>query len=104
MQNSIDQVAKLLMYKGPKISDLISIALNEGKQFSINKDDYSYCLTTEFKTAYDITVVDNYIFNLKDELIKQTLNINNKEKVVFDKYTEAKQLLKNITKSNVLVS
>jgi hypothetical protein len=104
MNNSIDKVAKLLMYKGPKISDLIAKTVNEKKQFTIDKLDNLLCLTIKFNTAYNVHVQDKYIFNSFDEIIKQTLIINNKEKIVFDKYHEAKEILLFATESKVMVS
>ncbi len=104
MNNSIDKVAKLLMYKGPKVSDLIAKAVNDKKQFSFDKLDNLLCLTIEFNTAYGVLVQDKYIFNNIDELIKQTLIINNKEKIVFDKFHEAKEILQLATGSKAMVS
>lgn len=96
MNNSIDKVAQLLMYKGPKISDLIAKAVIEGKQFTFDKHNEQTVLTINFNSAYNTNVQDIYYYNTDDELIKQTLVINNKQSIIFDKYKDAKELIEKI--------
>ncbi|MEH7522035.1 hypothetical protein V7149_01930 [Bacillus sp. JJ1503] len=96
MKNSLEKVAKLLMYEGPRITDLIAKAVNEKKHFYISKTDGMELLTIEFTTAYNTSVQDKYFFNSDKELIKQLLIINTTEKIIFDKYADAKSLLQSI--------
>lgn len=96
MNNSIDKVAQLLMYKGPKISDLIAKAVTEEKQFSFDNNNGQTVLTVNSNLAYNTNVQDIYYYNAEDELIKQVLVINNKQNIVFDKYKDARELIGSI--------
>lgn len=93
MCNLLKDVADLLAYKGPTISELIKEVGSKGK-INIKKTFNSYTEVIVIQeTAYNLFVKDVYLYNLDNELIKQTLFIDNKKKVVFDKFQEAHKLI-----------
>lgn len=100
MSNSIKDVAALLMYKGPDINEIIQEAVSAGAHYETEAlAAGAVKLTVSSTTAYDLVIVDTYYYNSDNELTRQTLFVNGKEKVVFDKYQEAKDILVNMEKT-----
>jgi hypothetical protein len=104
MNNIFSKVANLLMYSGPNINELITDAIKNGNYFELLKEQQTTVLTVYSITAYDIKIVDKYWFNENGELIKQTILINNKEKVIFDKFKEAESMLLELERGLVVAS
>ena len=104
MQNNLEHIADLLMYSGPSMSEIIKEATEENLRFEISQTSKLNIIKVTSYIPYEIKVIDSYVFNKDDQLIKHTVKINNKEKVVFDKYGEAAFLLNNLNKENTLVS
>lgn len=104
MKKIIEDAAKLLMYKGPAIHELIAEAVMENKVVKVERKESVTILTVNFITAYDTNITDVYVFNSEKELIKQEIQVNKKIKVVFDKYREVANLLRNIPNQDVLAS
>jgi formaldehyde-activating enzyme involved in methanogenesis len=104
LKKIIEDAAKLLMYKGPAIHELIAEAVMENKVVKVERKESVTILTVNFITAYDTNITDVYVFNSEKELIKQEIQVNKKIKVVFDKYREVANLLRNIPNQDVLAS
>ncbi|WP_258297433.1 hypothetical protein [Paenibacillus peoriae] len=104
MMDEINQVAKLLMYNGPTATELIQKAVEENGEFYISNNNDITILTIESTVAYGLSVKDVYSFNLEGQLIKQTIVMNGKEQIIFDKYKEAKQILKKMQQKKRKVS
>ena len=104
MMNEIHQVSKLLMYDGPSAAELVQNAVENGDEFKITNDGDLTILTIDSVVAYNLKVTDVFNYNEEGQLIKQVLIMNGKERVIFDKYTEASNILEKLTCKNVLVS
>ncbi|WP_306007399.1 hypothetical protein [Bacillus sp. MMSF_3353] len=104
MKRIIEQAAKLIMYKGPAIHELIAEAVMENKEVEIDTKENITILKIKFVTAFDTNVTDIYTFNKDKELIKQEIQINKKVKVVFDKYKELDNLLRKIPSQSLAAS
>ncbi|WP_263559737.1 hypothetical protein [Paenibacillus polymyxa] len=104
MMDEINQVARLLMYDGPTATELIQKAVEENGVFHISNNDDITMLTIESTVAYGLKITDVYSFNLEGQLIKQTIVMNGKEQIVFDKYKEATQILKKLQQKRRKVS
>lgn len=100
----IENVVKLLMYEGPDINELIAKALMEDSKVNIDENDTMKVLKITWKTAYETTVTDIFTFNDEKALIKQELSINDKTKVIFDKYKEAGEMLEELARNELAVS
>lgn len=92
------------MYKGPDVNELIAEAHMENKKVDIDKNENYTILKITFETAYNTAVTDVFIFNSEKELIKQELQINQKVKVIFNKYEEAKKLLEELPSKELVAS
>ncbi|MBU5355203.1 hypothetical protein KQI74_23385 [Paenibacillus barcinonensis] len=104
MMDEINQVASLLMYEGPTAAELIQKAVKENGEFYISNNEDITILTIESTIAYGLNVKDVYSFNLEGQLIKQTIVMNGKEQIIFDKYKEATQILKKLQQKKRKVS
>ncbi|WP_028563388.1 hypothetical protein [Paenibacillus pinihumi] len=104
MMDEIHQVAKLLMYDGPTVTELMQKAIDQNHEFSILKNGDITILTIESTVAYSLKVTDRYHFNFEGQLIMQTINMNGKEQIVFDKYKEATQILTKLEKKKRKIS
>ncbi|MEH7458506.1 hypothetical protein V7183_15155 [Bacillus sp. JJ1127] len=104
MKRIIERVAKLIMYKGPTIHELIADAVMEDKEVEIVTRENLTILKIKFVTAFDTSVTDIYTFNNDKELIKQEIKINKKMKVVFDKYNEIDNLLRKMPSQSLAAS
>lgn len=93
---NITNVAKLLMYKGPSPKDIIMMAIRNNYDVNIESKGDSTVVSVESTAAYDVKLKDIYVYNIENELIKQLLIINDKEKVIFDKYMEATLMIDEI--------
>lgn len=96
--NQIEQLALILEHKGPDLFDLISMAVDEKKEYDIqyNKDSNTRCVTIRSQEAYSLVVEDVYIYNHKDELIKQIIKLDGQSKTVFDKFKIAQNIINNM--------
>lgn len=92
----LEQSASILMYKGPDKKDIIFQAVMDNNEIDINDEELFTTISVKSTTAYDINLVDIYIYNKEDKLIKQILKINNEEKVIFDKYNEVLNIVDSI--------
>lgn len=100
MNKSINELASLIMYNGPEIQEVISNAIKNKSNIRTNKlNDGNIELMIESSIVYDVKIVDKYIYDLDEKLIKQSISINGKERIVFDKYKEI--LLKIEEKENI---
>lgn len=100
----INEVAALIMYNGPTIEEVLSEATFNNCMYTINYDNSVTELIVYSIVAYNTPVIDKYYYDESKKLIKQILVVNCKEKLVFDKYGEAIELLKQIDKSNKIVA
>jgi GTP cyclohydrolase FolE2 len=104
MHERIQKVAKLLMYDGPSVKELIKSAVNDGKEFEQHNNKGFITLTIKSSVSYSLKLTDIYTYNQEGQLIKQVLKLNDKEKVIFDKFQEAKDILNSIESEGQLVS
>lgn len=104
MKEEIQQVANLLMYNGPRATELIQKAVEKGDKFSVTNHSEITIVTIESVVAYGLKVIDVYDYNIEGQLIKQVIIMNGKEQIVFDKYSEATQILTRLQKSKKMVS
>ncbi|MFC3883737.1 hypothetical protein ACFOU2_09590 [Bacillus songklensis] len=104
MRDTLERVADLLMYSGPSISDVIKNAILDGHDFETLQLGKQTVVQVTSEIPYDIKVLDSYFFNNCGQLIKHIVKVNNKEKIVFDKYSEATALLTTLECPNSLVS
>lgn len=102
--DNIEKVAKLLMYSGPSAIELIEKAVESNNEFTIATSDKLTILTIHSVMAYALKVTDVFTYNEQGHLIKQMLIMNGKEKIIFDKFKEASDILGNISKKKQLVS
>lgn len=104
MRRIVEKVADLLTYSGPSMADLIKKALEEGNDFKVEQTGELKILKVKFQLPYGIEATDKYFYNSESHLIKQTLCVRNKEKIIFDKYNEAAKLLSKLDQQSILVS
>lgn len=104
MENLISKVAALLMYQGPNISEVISKAIKEEQEYEIITENQCMKLCVTSILPYNINTQDIYYYNIDGDLIKQILITNGKEKLVFDKYKEAEQMLNKLENREAFVS
>ncbi|WP_047150694.1 hypothetical protein [Aneurinibacillus tyrosinisolvens] len=104
MNQKIDKVATLLMYTGPSASEIISAAINNGHEYQVKLTNKLKIVTVHSTIAYNLAVSDVYTYDTDSKLTKQTLIINGKEKIVFDKYDEATEMLLSLEKKQQLIS
>lgn len=105
MNNKLEEVVDILMYYGPSKEEIIQSAKSTGSKWSEGcyNGQLQYINVIEY-LPFNTTVIDNYIFNSENQLIKHILIINGKETVIFDKFVEASELLKSLNSQKVLVS
>lgn len=104
MNVTLEKIADLLMYVGPNIELKIREATLSGNNTKIYNDNGLKRLVIESQLPYKLKVIDTYIYNEDDELIKHTIQVNKKEKVVFNKFSEVNDLLNTLNKSAILIS
>ncbi|MES5892929.1 hypothetical protein [Bacillus cereus group sp. RP43] len=104
MKQVLKEITDLLMYKGPNLQELLTDALNEKKEVSVEKRPDMHILKVQYTIPYNIPVEECYFYNIQDELFKQTININGKSKVIFDKYAEISGKLTDLELAATLVS
>jgi len=90
----IEYVAKLLMYRGPQIDEMIRNAVASGNEYSVIDEVDCKKLRIKSIGPYNLVIEDVFYYNLDQELIKQTLFLNGRETVIFDKFYEAMVALK----------
>ena len=89
MNKRVDELASLIMYNGPKFQDVLNDAMKNKNIINTNKlKDGNIELIIESSIVYKIKIVDKYIYDLDGKLIKQSILINKKERIIFDKYKE----------------
>lgn len=93
MDNIIDSIAKTLMYKGPTPKEIIFEAISNNYDVNVESIDFQTHVTIKSTTAYDVSIIDTYIYDQDSNLIKQLININGKNKIIFDKYGMALNLI-----------
>lgn len=93
MKKIIEQIAKLLLYTGPSIKDIVEQAQNEDTVFKIKCGSKGTCVKVIEELPYDLTTEDIYYYDIDERLIKQILVMDGKSKVVFDKYKEINELV-----------
>ena len=97
----INKIADLIMYSGPTINELLENSKNINK-ITINKlNENKIQVLIENILAYNVKITDKYIYDNNEALIKQSIIINDKEKIIFDKYIEINTIIKQLNKSNV---
>ncbi|MBV7318171.1 MULTISPECIES: hypothetical protein [Bacillus] len=102
MSSIFDDVAKLLIYKGESIENIIEKAIIQGKEYKIEHQKDSTRINVISKTAYDITINDIFIYNCDNELIKQQVIVNGKLRTIFDKYGEIQCLLNSLEYNKII--
>lgn len=102
--NSVKKAAEYLMYKGPTLNELILEAGGKNFAYTVKNIENDVVLEVKSNTSYDLEIIDRYWYNSDNELYKQTLTMRDKEKVIFDKYQEAKILLEAIKPNVSLIS
>ena len=102
--DTLKKAAEYLMYKGPTINELIFKVENNDGEYKINNMKDGIMLEVKSKTSYDLEIIDKYWFNLDKELYKQTIILRNKEKIIFDKYQGAQDLLERLEPRQCMIS
>ncbi|MED7756102.1 hypothetical protein ABDI04_18015 [Bacillus licheniformis] len=102
MSEIFDNVAKILMYKGKSLEKIIEEAIIQGKEYKIEHRTDSTKINISFKTAYDITITDIFIYNCDKELIKQQVFVNGKLRTIFDKYEEVEFILSSLEYNRII--
>ncbi len=100
MNKTIKEVAELLMYKGPSIGEVLENAVSSNYVFSVEKAYETTIVTINSELAYSTKIKDIYVYSRSGDLIKQSIIIDEDEKTVFDKYSEALQMISNIKNIN----
>lgn len=96
MDNIIDSISKILMYKGPTPKEIISEAISNNYDVNVESVDSQTHIVIKSTTSYDVSIIDTYIYDEDSNLIKQLININGKKKTVFDKYGMSLDLINSI--------
>ena len=104
MNDEINEIASILMYKGTTIKEILQEASLNGYKYKIEDRDKNTIVTIKSYAPYKLNIVDMYIYDNEENLIKQTLFINGKEKIIFDKYQEALSLINNINQASNIAS
>ncbi|MGG0511545.1 hypothetical protein [Bacillus pseudomycoides] len=104
MKQILNEITDLLMYKGPCLQEVLKDALNQNKEISVDKLPEMHILKIKYTIPYNIPVEECYFYNTQNELFKQTIIINGKSKVIFDKYTEISKKLTDIELAATLAS
>ncbi|MGP3781043.1 hypothetical protein GJS30_14880 [Bacillus velezensis] len=102
MSGIFDDIAKILIYKGEPIENIIEEAIIQGKEYKIEHQKNGTRINVSFKTAYDIIINDIFIYNCDNELIKQQVSVKGKLRTVFDKYEEAQCLLSSLEYNQII--
>lgn len=98
MNNIIDSVAKVLLYKGPSLHEIINEATINNYEYDIVRDRLTTRIIIKSTLVYSTNVIDEYTYDNDGNLIKHNVRINNKERVVFDKYEDTKELIRCLDK------
>ncbi|MBP1083520.1 hypothetical protein ACFFJQ_07025 [Bacillus capparidis] len=93
MKSILERAADLLMYNGPTLREITNKAFESGNDYRIDKVNGFDILQVTTVLPYGIKAIDKYFFNNENQLVKQILLINNKEKLIFDKFAEVQNLL-----------
>ncbi|KFL44566.1 hypothetical protein CH76_01800 [Lysinibacillus sp. BF-4] len=99
MSEYLNKIVDLLMYQGVTPEELLH-QVSQQNHLSLISDSSSKStrnIIISEKLAFNTSVVDAYVFNYDGDLIKQTVTINGKNTVIFNKYAEAKQMIENIS-------
>ncbi|MBO0573421.1 hypothetical protein FDC49_18075 [Clostridium sporogenes] len=96
MNNTIDSIAKTLLYNGPTPQEIILDAINNGHNINIIDDNSFTNIVVKSIIAYDIEVIDKYLYDNEEKLIKHIIKVNSKEKIIFDKYVEASTMINKL--------
>lgn len=96
MSNVIKEVASILMYKGPTMNELIEQIAREGNKFNIVTEGSTIIIDSISIQPYNLLIRDKYYYNSDEELIRHILVLDNKETVLFDKFSEAKILIDSL--------
>ncbi|MBZ9624726.1 hypothetical protein G9F71_017895 [Clostridium sp. FP2] len=104
MNDKINEIASLIMYKGITINCILQDARLNGDNYEINNSDNNTIVTIKSYAPYNLNIIDTYIYDNEENLIKQILYINGKEKTVFDKYQGVLDLINNINASKNIAS
>lgn len=94
--NPIREVAELLIYEGTSISELIKCASKDGNEVELNTNNGVTELIIISRAPYDLEIHDIYIFDSEKCLVKQSIKLNEKVQVVFDKFAEVNQILQQM--------
>ena len=91
----IDEVVNLIVYNGPTIDDIINNAIKDNHKMNIreNIEEGTKELIVKSIVAYGVKIEDIYVYDDKNMLIRQSLIIENKENIIFDRYKEIKNLI-----------
>lgn len=84
----VKKITELIMYEGPSFEEIVEEAKKQKLNIELKYENETKKLIVESILPYDIVVKDIYVYDSENKLIKQILIINNKEKIVFDKYKE----------------
>ena len=91
----IDEVVNLIVYNGPTIDDIINNAIKDNHKMNIreNIEEGTKELIVKSIVAYGVKIEDIYVYDDKNMLIRQSLIIENKENIIFDRYKEINNLI-----------
>jgi hypothetical protein len=98
MNNDINYVAKLIVYKGPDMSEIVNEAIDNGWEVDFNKLSNGTQIDITSYLPYMVHVNDRYIYDLDGYLVKHITIINGKENIIFDKYYEIKNKISRAKK------
>lgn len=76
-----------IIYKGTPPNEVIFRAIDNKHDVSIRHIGANTHITVESIGAYDVKIIDTYIYDENKSLMKQLIKINGKDKVIFDRDT-----------------
>lgn len=97
MSEYLNKIVDLLMYKGVTPEELLQ-QVSQQNHLSLISDlntKSTRNIIISEKLAFNTCVIDAYVFNYDGDLIKQTITLNGKKTVIFNKYAEAKKMLED---------
>lgn len=91
---NMEDIANLAMYSGPQLNELIKEAQRSENEFKLEHIcNGGLKLSVKSQEAYNVKIIDCYIYDSEEKLIKHSIDINGKNKVIFDKYNELRKII-----------
>jgi len=104
MKSNLMEVEELLTYFGPSLDEIINNAKKCGDSYSISKYNDVTEVVVNSNIPYGHVATDIYYYNIEKQLIKQVVEVNGRQKTVFDKYEEALSIIKKLDETHSIAS